>query len=102
MPVSPSSRIASAFQQLLPVDLPELERAPGKPPSSADCGRRKGSPEFSFGLLTALCPPALVDRGVEEAGRQERRCRLLPARLVVYALLVMCMCAALSYTKLVQ
>jgi Insertion element 4 transposase N-terminal/Transposase DDE domain len=102
MPVSPSSRIASAFQQLLPVDLPELEGAPGKPPSTADCGRRKGSPEFSFGLLTALCPPALVDRVVEEAGRQERRCRLLPARLVVYALLVMCMCADLSYTKLMQ
>lgn len=65
--------------------------------------RRPSYPrEFSFGLLTALCPPALVDRVLAEQGRQERRCRLLPARLVVYALLLMCIAADLSYAKLMH
>jgi len=47
MPVSPSSRIASAFQQLLPVDLPELERAPGKPPSRKAGRGKQPTPPFT-------------------------------------------------------
>ena len=49
-----------------------------------------------------MCPPALVDRVLAEHGRQECRCRLLPARLVVYALLLMCIAADLSYAKLMH
>lgn len=103
MLVAPSSRKRSCFQQLLPVDLPTAVSCPEPRPVPAVARRRLGDPrQFSFGLLTALCPPALVDQVLAEQGRQERRCRLLPARLMVYALLLMCICADLSYAKLVH
>ncbi|WP_319752121.1 IS4 family transposase [Streptomyces sp. AK02-04a] len=41
-----------------------------------------------LGLLTWVYPPGLVDRVVAACGRAERRQRLLPARLVVYFVLV--------------
>lgn len=103
MLVAPSSRKPSGFQQLLPVDLPMTESCPQPKPVPAVARRRLSDPRnFSFGLLAALCPPALVDQVLAEHGRRERRCRLLPARLMVYALLLMCMCADLSYAKLVH
>src|SRR3989442_14683221 len=104
MLVSPSSPIAHPFQQLLPVDLPvPLTLLSGELPASTPPGPRSSAPrEFSFGLLTAFCQPELVDRVVAECGRQERRCRLLPARLVVYALLLMCLSAELRYAKLMH
>jgi hypothetical protein len=104
MPVAPSSPKASPFQQLLPVDLPLpvtllSEELPAPTPGPPSRGARR---EVSFGLLTAFCSPELVDRVVAECGRQERRRRLLPARLVVYALLLMCLSAELSYAKLMH
>jgi hypothetical protein len=103
MLVAPSSRKRPCFQQLLPVELPTAVSCPQVKPPPPVARRRRGDPrEFSFGLLTALCPPELVDRLLAEHGRQERRCRLLPARLMVYALLLMCLCAELSYAKLVH
>jgi hypothetical protein len=98
-----SSRKGSGFQQLLPVELPPAVSCPPVGLPTALVGRRQVDPrEFSLGLLTALCPPVLVDRLLAEHGRQERRCRLLPARLMVYALLLMCLGAELSYAKLVN
>jgi hypothetical protein len=44
-----------------------------------------------LGVLTAEIGPELVDRVVEAAGRRERRCRLLPARSVVYFVLALCL-----------
>jgi hypothetical protein len=104
MLVSPSSPIAHPFQQLLPVDLPvPLTLLSGELPASTPPGPRSSAPrEFSFGLLTAFCSFELVDRVVAECGRQERRCRLLPARLMVYALLLMCLSADLGYAKLMH
>jgi hypothetical protein len=103
MLVAPSWRNRSCFQQLLPVELPTAVSCPPAEAPAAVARRRRGDPrEFSFGLLRALCPPELVDRLLAEHGRQERRCRLLPARLMVYALLLMCAHAELSYAKLVQ
>jgi hypothetical protein len=58
--------------------------------------------EFSFGLLAAFCAPELVDRVVSECDRQQQRCRLLPARLMVYALLLMCLAPELGYQKLMH
>ena len=101
MLVTPSWRNRS-FQQLLPVELPTAVSCSQVEASAVARRRREDPREFSFGLLTALCRPELVDRLLAEHGRQERRCRLLPARLMVYALLLMCARADLSYAKLVH
>jgi hypothetical protein len=50
----------------------------------------KGLP-LRLGVLTEQIPPALVDEVVVLAGRRERRCRLLPARAVVYFVLALCL-----------
>ena len=103
MLVSRSSRISlSSFQQQLPVELPAPVSPPSQPPAAAPDRSRSDPREFSFGLLTAFCPPELVDRVVSECGRQERRCRLLPARLMVYGLLLVCLWPELGYEKLMH
>jgi len=103
MLVSPSSRIAPfSFQQLLPVELPAVPVSPPSQSPQAPVRSRLDPRGLSFGLLTAFCPPQLVDRVVSEFNRQEQRCRLLPARLVVYALLLMCLAPELSYEKLMH
>ena len=98
-----SSRIAppSWFQHLLPIELPpEVDVvSPGEPPAPAKPPALSPR-EFGFGALSAICPPELVDRVLSECGRVERRCRLLPARLMVYALLLMCLYPALGYQRL--
>src|SRR5258707_8940243 len=97
-----SSRILhSSFQEPLGIDLPPAVVTPTVPPEQAPAKARQGSPrELSFGLLSAICKPELVDRVLADSGRLEQRCRLLPARLMVYALLRMCLSADLSYQKL--
>jgi hypothetical protein len=47
-------------------------------------------------------PPALVDAVVAEAGRAERRQRLLPARVVVYYVLAMTLFADASYEEVMR
>jgi hypothetical protein len=93
----------SWFQQPLHIDLPASLVAPLtllEPPPAKLVG---GSPrEFGFGVLSAICKPGLVDRILDECGRHVLRCRLLPARLTVYAHLVMCLRADLSYDKLMH
>lgn len=46
---------------------------------------------FDVGVLTETVPPGLVDEVVEVAGCRERRVRLLPARVVVYCVLGLCL-----------
>lgn len=96
-----SSRIAPAplFQDLLPLELPDIvdllpaaERRPRSTP------RRRA--EFFFGVISALCPPTLVDEVLVECGRQGQRVRRLPGRLSVYALLLMCLLPQLGYQRL--
>ncbi len=50
----------------------------------------KGLP-LRLGVLTEQVPPALVDEAVADAGRLQRRCRLLPSRAVVYFVLGLCL-----------
>jgi Insertion element 4 transposase N-terminal/Transposase DDE domain len=103
MLVATSWRKRTCFQQLLPVELPPAVSYPQAGPPPVLARRPRDDPrEFSPGLLRALCPPELVERLLAEYGRQEHRCRLLPARLMVYALLLMCLSADLSYAKLVH
>jgi hypothetical protein len=52
--------------------------------------------------LTRVFPPDLVDRVVAEAGRGERRQRLLPARVVVYYVLALALFAECSYEEVMR
>lgn len=95
-----SSITASVFQQPLGMDLPPVEVALelfDEPQGSSTLTPR----DFNFGLLSAICPPELVDEVIAATGKSELRSRLLPARLVVYATLFMCL-SALAYQKLLN
>ncbi len=60
------------------------------------------SDHISIGVLTAVFPPELVDRVVAEAGRAERRHRLLPARVVVYYVLGLALFSQASYEEVMR
>ncbi len=49
------------------------------------------SDRIAIGVLTRTFPPELVDRVIAKTGRAEQRQRLLPARVVVYYTLAMCL-----------
>jgi hypothetical protein len=68
-----------------------------KPPSDS-----RLSDHISIGVLTRVFPPELVDGVVAEAGRAERRHRLLPARVVVYYVLAMALFADSSYEEVMR
>jgi hypothetical protein len=60
------------------------------------------SDHISVGVLTRVFPPGLVDRVVAEAGRGERRQRLLPARAVVYYVLGLALYSSSSYEEVMR
>jgi hypothetical protein len=60
------------------------------------------SDRIAIGVLTRTYPPALVDQVVAEAGAQERRQRLLPARVVVYYVLAMCLFSQVGYEEVAR
>jgi hypothetical protein len=60
------------------------------------------SDHISIGVLTHVFPPQLVDRVVAEAGRAERRQRLLPARVVVYYVLGLALYSSSSYEEVMR
>ncbi|WP_247204523.1 IS4 family transposase [Streptomyces sp. AgN23] len=57
---------------------------------------------LGLGVLTRSCPPDLVDRVVGDAGRSERRRRLLSARFTVYFVLVMCLFPQADYLEVLR
>ena len=60
------------------------------------------SDRISIGVLTRVFAPELVDAVVAEAGRAERRQRLLPARVVVYYVLAMALFSEASYEEVMR
>jgi Insertion element 4 transposase N-terminal/Transposase DDE domain len=68
-----------------------------KPPSD-----ERLSDRIAIGVLTATFPPGLVDRVVDATGRRERRQRLLPARVVVYFVLAMCVFSQIGYEEVAR
>ena len=54
---------------------------------------------ISIGVLTQTFPPDKVDRIIVQAGRKEKRSRLLPARVVVYFSLAMCLWSSEPYKE---
>lgn len=60
------------------------------------------SDRIAIGLLTSTFPPDLVDRVVAETGRTQQRSRLLPARVVVYYVLAMCLFFGQGYEEVAR
>ncbi|WP_327676531.1 transposase domain-containing protein [Kitasatospora sp. NBC_00458] len=57
---------------------------------------------IAIGLLTWSFPPALVDEVLVLTGRTEQRTRLLPARVVVYFVLALCLFPGLKYERVAE
>ncbi|MFD7628993.1 IS4 family transposase [Streptomyces sp. NPDC059851] len=72
---------------------------PGQVKSSS--GERL-SDRIALGLLTRVFPPELVDEVIEQCGRVEQRRRLLPARVVVYFVLAMCLFSGQGYEEVAR
>jgi Insertion element 4 transposase N-terminal len=53
-------------------------------------------------VLTRTFPPELVDRVIAKTGRAEQRQRLLPARVVVYYTLAMCLFTQAGYEEVMR
>jgi hypothetical protein len=53
-------------------------------------------------VLTQTFPPELVDRVIARTGRAEQRQRRLPARVVVYYTLAMCLFAQVGYEEVMR
>lgn len=60
------------------------------------------SDHVALGVLTRTFPPALVDLVVVETGKQHRRHRLLPARLVVYYVMAMTLFSHAGYEEVMR
>ena len=56
----------------------------------------------SLGVLTTTVPAALVDAVLADTGRQSRRYRQLPARLVVYYVMALALYAQASYGEVLR
>ncbi len=57
---------------------------------------------IAIGVLTSMFPPTLIDEVIQRAGRVEQRHRLLPARVVVYFTLAMCLWADEGYEEVAR
>jgi hypothetical protein len=57
---------------------------------------------IGIGVLTRLPPRDLVDEVLDETGRREQRRRLLPARVVVYYVLALCLFFGDAYEEVMR
>ena len=60
------------------------------------------SDRIAIGVLTRAFPRQLVDEVIAETGRGEQRSRLLPARVVVYFVLAMCLFFGQPYEEVAR
>jgi hypothetical protein len=60
------------------------------------------SDRIAIGVLTTAFPPSLVDGVLVRTGRVEQRSRLLPARVVVYFVLAMCLFSGQAYEEVAR
>jgi hypothetical protein len=60
------------------------------------------SDRIAIGVLTRVFPPAVVDAAIAAADRAQVRTRLLPARVVVYYVLAMCLFSGQGYEEVMR
>jgi hypothetical protein len=68
----------------------------------SDASSRRFTDGISIGVLTRLVDRDLVDEVVAETGRREKRSRLLPARVVVYYVLALCLFCGDGYEEVMR
>lgn len=64
--------------------------------------RERLSDRIAVGVLTRAFPPELIDEVLAATGRGEQRKRLLPARVVVYFVLAMCLFRREGYEEVTR
>src|SRR5690349_7242662 len=74
-----------------------MARTPGRLPNGT-----RLSDHVTLGVLTATIPAATIDAVLAETGRQSRRQRRLPARLVVYHVVALAPYAQASYGEVLR
>jgi hypothetical protein len=74
-----------------------MARTPGRLPNGT-----RLSDHVTLGVLTATIPAAMLDAVLAETGRQSRRQRQLPARLVVYYVMALALYAQASYGEVLR
>jgi Insertion element 4 transposase N-terminal/Transposase DDE domain len=74
-----------------------MARAPARLPDGT-----RISDHVTLGVLTATVPAALIDAVLADTGRQSRRQRQLPARLVVYYVMALALYAQASYGEVLR
>lgn len=72
---------------------------PGQTKSSS---RERLPDRIAIGVLTRSFPPELIDEVLASTGRGEQRKRLLPARVVVYFVLAMCLFRREGYEEVTR
>lgn len=71
-------------------------------PGQVKSSQERLSDRIAIGVLTRSFPPGLVDEVLAETGRVEQRNRLLPARVVVYFVLAMCLFSREGYEEVTR
>jgi hypothetical protein len=74
-----------------------MARAPARLPNGT-----RISDHVTLGVLTATVPAALIDAVLADTGRQSRRQRQLPARLMVYYVIALALYAQASYGEVLR
>ena len=74
-----------------------MARAPARLPNGT-----RISDHVTLGVLTATIPAALIDAVLADTGRQSRRQRQLPARLMVYYVIALALYAQASYGEVLR
>src|SRR3954451_7430240 len=86
---------------LLPGWKPREGAAMTRTPAGLPHGPRI-SDHVTLGVLTSTVPAGLVDAVLADTGRQSRRQRQLPARLVVYYVIALALYAQASYGEVLR
>ena len=74
-----------------------MSRTPARLPNGT-----RLSDHVTLGVLTATVPAGMIDAVLGETGRQSRRQRQLPARLVVYYVMALALYAQASYGEVLR
>ncbi|MEC4019181.1 transposase domain-containing protein [Streptomyces sp. H27-D2] len=87
---------------VLPLPLGQQVIEVPRPGQLKSVGGERFSDRIALGVLTRAFPPELVDEVVAECGRVEKRQRQLPARVVVFFVLAMCLFSGQGYEEVAR
>src|SRR4051812_39299311 len=89
--------MAAASADLELAEAAAMARTPARLPNGT-----RLSDHVTLGVLTTTIPAAMIDAVLAETGRQSRRQRRLPARLVVYYVMALALYAQASYGEVLR